>query len=61
MEPIELRLNKAKTPTGTYYTVDKVWPGVGNVTFGQRLFTTLRDATDWCKREWHGIPLIRNY
>ena len=70
MQPIELRMNKwtegerAKRVSlfpQTYYTVDKVWPGIGNVSYGQRSFATARDAIQWAKTEWPGIPLIRNY
>jgi hypothetical protein len=70
MHPIELRVNKwiegerAKRTSlfpKAYYTIDKVWPGVGNVSHGQRSFNTARDAAQWAKTEWPGVPLIRNY
>jgi hypothetical protein len=54
MKPIELRINKCPG----FYTVDKVWPGIMNVTYGQRKFANLRDARAWCKLEWHGVPVI---
>jgi hypothetical protein len=59
-QPIELRLNR-KTQNGVeYYTIDKVWPGVGNVSFGQLKFATVRDATQWVKVEHPKVPLICN-
>jgi hypothetical protein len=60
MQPIELRLNKASQNSQTFYTIDKVWAGVGNVTFGQRKFMTYLDATRWAKTEWPKVPLLRN-
>ena len=63
MQPIELRVNSH--PTGRFgvvhYTIDKVWPGIGNVSFGQRVFIRYDEAVKWAKTEWPGIPLIRNY
>lgn len=57
MKPTELRLHKHVANQQTFYTIDKLWHGVGNISFGQRRFMTLRDATDWATREWHGVPL----
>jgi hypothetical protein len=61
MQPIELRVNKAVQHGETYYTVDKVWPGLGNVSFGQLKFMYYRDARKWAEVEWPGIPLIRSW
>jgi hypothetical protein len=58
VKPIELRLVKHKTNGHTFYTVNKIWAGVGNISFGQRRFMTCRDATDWACREWYGVPLM---
>lgn len=57
MKPIELRINKCDG----YYTVDKVWLGVGNVSFGSRRFMTWSDVTTWCRTEWPGVPVLRNW
>jgi len=70
MQPIELRINtwiegeRAKRVSlfpRTYYTIDKVWPGIGNVSYVQRTFIRYDEARAWAKREWPGIPVIRNY
>jgi hypothetical protein len=63
MQPIELRVNRcpAERFSTVYYTVDKVWPGVGNVSFGQLKFIRYDEAVKWAKTEWPGVPLIRNY
>jgi hypothetical protein len=62
MKPIELRINKHPERVGVVsYTVDKVWPGIGNVSFGQHKFITYAEAVQWAKREWPNVPLIRNY
>lgn len=61
MKPIELRIYKYPNGGHTYYVVDKVWPGVGNVGFGRHKFMTAKDAVKWCKQEWHGVPVLRNY
>lgn len=56
LRPIELRIRKH---TGPYpYSVDIVWPGIGNVTRSRHEFVTLKDARTYCKTEWHGIPII---
>lgn len=60
LKPIELRVNKHPNGGYTFYTVDKVYPGVGNVAFGQRKFMTARDVSAWCKLEYPGVPVIRN-
>lgn len=60
LQPIELRINKHPNGGYVYYTVDKVYPGIGNVTFGQHKFMTWTDVTAWCNREYPGIPKIRN-
>ena len=59
-KPLELRITRHPNGGYTFYTVDKVWEGVGNVSFGQRKFMTLRDATTWCRTEWPGVPVLRN-
>lgn len=59
--PIELRVNKHPNGGYTYYTVDKVYEGVGNVVFGQLKFMTRLDVTNYCNREWHGVPVLNNY
>ena len=61
MKPIELRLNKHRANGVTFYTVDKVWEGIGNVTFGQARFMTANDARRWCRTEYNGVPLLTNY
>lgn len=61
MQPIELRLNKFTVNKQTFYTVDKVWPGICNISYGLHKFMTYRDAATWAKREWFGIPFIRSY
>lgn len=61
MQPIELRVNLRKTPAGVFYTVDKVWPGPGNVSFGQRKFSTFHEARQWAKLEWPKVPLLRSF
>ena len=60
MVPVELRLNRVSRSNGTYYTIDKVW-GLMNVTFGARLFCTMKDATTWASREWPNVPLVRSW
>lgn len=60
VRPIELRIDKKVQNGIVYYTVDKVYPGVGNVAFGQRKFATLRDASAWCRQEWPNVPVLRN-
>lgn len=57
MKPIELRINKRDG----YYTVDKVWQGVGNVSFGSRRFMTWSDVITWCRTEWPGVPILSNW
>lgn len=59
--PIELRVNKHPNGGHTFYTVDKVYEGVDNVTFGQHKFMTRRDVTNYCKTEWPGVPVLNNY
>lgn len=63
MQPIELRVNSH--PAGRFgvvhYTIDKVWPGVANVSVGQRVFISYAEAMAWATRKWPGIPIIRNY
>jgi len=70
MQPTELRLNKwtegerakpASLWPKTYYTIDKVWSGIGNVSYGSRIFYTAKEAVQWARTEWPGIPLIRSY
>ena len=62
MHMIELRLNRH--PAGryqvVYYTIDKVWPGIGNITYGQCQFLSYHEAAQWAKTEWPKVPLIRN-
>lgn len=58
--PIELRVNKHPNGGYTYYTVDKVYPGVGNVVFGQHKLMTRSDVAAYCRREWPGVPVINN-
>lgn len=61
MKPIELRINKVHTNGQVIYTVDRVWPGVGNVSFGNRRFSSRSDAVTWCKTEWPGVPILNSY
>ena len=62
MQPIELRVNRHPERIGVvFYTIDKVWPGIGNVSFGQLKFIRYDEAVKWAKAEWPGIPLIRSY
>jgi hypothetical protein len=63
MTPIELRVNRHPSErfSTVYYTVDKVWPGVGSVSFGQLKFIRYDEVVEWAKREWPGVPLIRGY
>lgn len=57
---IELRI--VTHPNGGYrfYTVNKVFEGVGNVAYGQRKFMTYQDVTAWCKQEYPGVPVLRD-
>jgi hypothetical protein len=59
--PIELRVNKHPNGGYTYYTVDKVYEGVGNVSYGQRKFMTRKDVSTYCSQEWTGVPVINSY
>lgn len=61
IKPIELRVNKHPNGGYTYYTVDKVFPGICNIAFGLRKFMTYKDVAVWCDTEYHGVPVIRNY
>lgn len=61
MTPIELRI--VTHPNGGYkfYTVNIVWEGIGNVTFGGRKFMLYRDAVQYCKTEFKvGTPILRD-
>jgi hypothetical protein len=60
MKPIEIRLQRHVEGKTAHYTITKVWPGISNVSFVQRPFLTYRDARDWCKREWPGVPVIHH-
>jgi hypothetical protein len=60
MTPIELRLNRHPNGGYTFFTIDRVWPGIGNVTFGGRRFLTSTDARKWARAEYPGVPLIPN-
>jgi hypothetical protein len=60
-KPIELRVNKHPNGGYTYYTVDKVFPGVGNVAFGQRKFMTYKDVQNWARTEYDTVPVLHNY
>lgn len=60
MTPIELRINKRTQNGQTYYTVDKVYPGIANVVYGQRKFATYSDVLTYCRTEWSGVPVLRN-
>lgn len=61
MQPIELRLRKATTSDGTRYAFLKVWPGVGNTSYGMQQFKAYRDALAWARQTWPKIPVIRDY
>ena len=59
MKPIELRLTRwaGKTPV---YTVDRVYPGIGNVVKGLRTFPSAFEARQWARTHHPGVPLLRN-
>ena len=59
-KPLELRTSRQSVNGVPFYTVDKVFPGIANVVRVAHKFGSYRDACDWCRREYHGIPVIRN-
>ena len=59
--PIELRINKHPNGGYTFYTVDKVYPGIANVVFGQRKFMTYKDVQAYCATGWPKVPLLKNW
>lgn len=56
--PIELRIVKHLNGGYVYYTVTKVFEGVGNVVFSQHKHMLRTDAVDWCKREYPTVPRV---
>ena len=56
--PIELRITKHLNGGYTYYTVLKVFEGIGNTANVQAKFWTKADVTAWCKREYPNVPRI---
>ena len=58
LKPIELRIVKHSNGGYVYYTVNKVWEGIGNVTFGGHKFMTLTDVINWCKMEYPHVPRL---
>ena len=58
MKPIELRITRHPNGGYTYYTILKVFEGVGNTSNVNSKFMTRKDAVDWCKREYDSIPRI---
>lgn len=58
--PIEIRVSKHPNGGYTFYTLVIVYPGVDNVAYGHRKFMTRKDVADYCKQEWHGVPVIYN-
>lgn len=57
-KPVQLVLVKNVANKHTFYTIDKMY-NLSTTVFGQHRFTTVRDATDYANREWHGIPLVK--
>ena len=57
-KPIELRITRHPNGGYTYYTVLKVYPGVGNTAQSRHKHMTKSDATAWCEREYPGVPRI---
>jgi hypothetical protein len=56
-KPTHLMLVRHRANNHTFYSIDKIY-NTSTTVFGQRRFTTTRDATDYANREWHGVPLI---
>lgn len=61
MEPIELRVNRHSDCGVITYTVDKVFPGIGDVLMGKRVFRSYAEAREWARRRHPKIPLLHNY
>lgn len=57
LKPIEIRL-PSKPNYGTCYKATIVYPGLGNTSFS-RPFVTVKDMTNWAKREYHDVPRIK--
>ena len=55
--PIELRIYKEQQ----HYVVQKVFPGIGNVSFSAHKHMTYSDAVAWCKQEYPTVPRIRGW
>lgn len=54
----ELRITKHSNGGYTYYTIVKVYPGICNTATVAQKFMTRKDAVDWCKREYDGVPRL---
>ena len=57
-KPIELRIQKHLNGGFTFYTVKKVFEGIGNTADVGHKFMTNKDCIDWCNREYAGVPRI---
>jgi hypothetical protein len=57
-KPIELRITRHPNGGYTFYTVLKVFEGIGNTAHVGTKFMTRSDATAWCKREYPAAPRI---
>lgn len=58
LTPLELRITCHPNGGYTFYTVVKVYPGVGNTANVGQKFMTREDVINWCKREYDGVPRL---
>lgn len=57
MKLIELRIRKVFDG----YVVDRVYEGVGNVTYGTDRYLKYAEAVSWCRTVCPGVPVLRSW